>query len=234
MMKIMILSVSLCLSAYSFAAPAVLFDDVVVDKIQSYPIPDAQKSMKSSRTPESQITPLSQRSTLKSVYDGQEFESTWDLRSKRRVGVGALTSGATGLLGALLELNLNPSNSAIIGFGGGPGYNAFNFQWKYVFAGQHFSPYLGIGYARWYNAASEGNRIGRTNPAVLESKFLSEKQRQTGEFEVDLLTPTLGLQYNFLVGDYKGLGVFGEIVLLTQVSNLSPAPVGAFGAVYYF
>lgn len=233
-MKTFILSWVLSLSSFALAAPAVLFDDVLVDKIQSYPLPEAQRSKRSTQLPEIEITPLSQRSSLKNVYDGQEFETTTDLRTRRRVGIGAMTSGATGLLGALVELNLNPSNSAILGFGGGPGYSAFNLQWKYVFGGRHFSPYAGIGYANWYNAASEGRPVGRTNPALLESRFLSEQEKRTGEFAINLLTPTMGLQYNFLVGDYKGLGIFGELVFLTEVSDLSPAASGALGAVYYF
>jgi hypothetical protein len=233
MKRIFVIGLMLSLSYSAFAGPAVLFDDVVVDKIQSIPLPESQKSIKAGKIQqEGSITPLSQRSSLKSIYDGQEFDSTVALRSQRRVGLGAQTSGATGLLGALIELNLNPSSSALVGFGGGPGYNAFNFQWKYVFDGVHFSPYAGVGYSRWYNASNKS--IGKTNPTVLESKFLSEKQKQSGEFAVDLLTPTLGLQYNFLSGEYKGLGVFGEIVFLTEVSSLSPAPVGSLGAIYYF
>jgi len=226
-MKTFLISSALSLALFAHGAPAVLFEEVEVKDVS-----EGHKNSKK-RPQETQITPLSQRSSLRNIYEGQEFGSTFDLRTRRRVGLGGMTSGATGLLGAFIELNLTPSESALIGFGGGPQYRAIHFQWKHIFGGQSFSPYAGIGYARWYNA-SGGEPIKNTTPSSLESRFLNEREKQSGQFEVNLLTPNLGIQYNFLSGDYTGLGIFGEVALLTELSDLSPAPTGALGVLYYF
>lgn len=219
MMKSFLLGFAFCLPLFSFAGPAVLFEEVEVKDT---------KDIK-----ESQIVPLSQRTSLRSRYEMQEFDSIFDLRTQRRVGLGAMTSGATGLLGVLIELNLTPMESAVIGFGGGDQYQAFNFQWRHIFGGESFSPYAGIGYARWYNA-SGGGSVGKTTPSFLESQFLTDAQKRSGRFGIDLLTPTAGIQYSFLNGEYTGLGIFAELVILTEVSKLSSAPTGALGALYYF
>lgn len=228
-MKFVLLGLTLFVSCFSHAGPAVPFEEVEVPASSNA----IEKSTPHRRTQESEITPLSQRSSLKAQYQSQEFDSTADLRTKRRVGIGAMTSGTVGMLGALLELNLSPSHSAIVAYGGGPGYNAFNFQWKYNFGGESFSPYAGFGYSQWNNA-SGGGRVGKTTPAALGSKFLTEEEKRSGQFSVNLLTPTLGIQYNQLFGEYTGASVFGEIVLLTKVSDLSPVATGALGILYYF
>ncbi len=183
---------------------------------------------------ETRIQPLSQRTSLRDVYLNQEFASALELRTKRRMGIGAVTAGSTGLLGALVELNFEAENSVITAFGGGTGFNSFNFQWKHVFGGEAFSPYAGVGYARWYSAVGSGKTLDKTNPSMLSGQFLSDEEKRTGQFAVDLITPTLGIQYNQLFGPYVGTAVFAEVVLLTQLSNLTPVPTGGVGALYYF
>lgn len=229
MNRILLIS-TLFISSLAWCGPAVLFEEVEVPGIQkeTSPLKPAKRST------ETEIKPLSQRSSLKSIYEGQTFTSTDDLRSRRRVGLGATTAGATGLLGAFIELNLTPSNSAITAFGGGPGFSAFNFQWKHVFGGESFAPYAGVGYARWYSASGNEGNIHRTTPSVLGARFLTEEQKKSGEFTVDLINPSIGLQYNQLQGDYAGMGLFAEIDFLTKVPDFSPVPTGALGILYYF
>lgn len=231
-MKSILLGLTLFLSQAAWSAPAVLFEEVEVPGVPKES--EAPLRKRKAATTESEIRPLSQRSSLKSIYEGQEFNSTEELRSKRRVGLGALTAGNVGLFGAMIELNLSPSQSAITAFGGGPGFNALNFQWKYVMGGQAFSPYAGLGYARWYNASDSKGGLDKTTPAVLGSRFLTQEQKRTGEFTVDLITPTLGLQYNQLSGEYTGMGLFGEIDFLTKVPDFAPVATGALGILYYF
>ncbi len=226
----------------AFAGPAVLIEEqgrvvqptpTLQSENQRGPT-RRQSDRQGERTSETRIQPLSQRSSLREKYVDQQFESSLDMRAKRRVGIGAMTAGNTGLLGALIELNFAPENSVITAFGGGPGFSAFNFQWKHVFGGDNFSPYAGLGYARWYSASGNGNSLDKSTPSLLSGKFLSENQKRSGHFAVDLLTPTLGIQYNQLFGDYVGTAVFAEVTLLTSVSDLSSAPNGGIGAIYYF
>ena len=180
------------------------------------------------------IAPISQRSRFQEERDTtQGFDGVEELRTKKRVGLGVQAAGTTGLLGVLIELNLKPHQSVLIGLGGAPEFSAFNFQWKYVFGGENISPYAGIGYARWASAGSKAD-ISKATPKILSSKFLSEEERKTGKFAVDLLTPSIGLQYHNLLGPAVGTSYFAEVVFLTPLNEVSPAPMGAIGATYYF
>ncbi len=227
-MKKILFGATLVFSFAAWSAPAVLFEEVEVPGVTNESMANSRKKGSGS-----EIQPLSQSRSLKSIYNSQSFNSTDELRSKRRVGVGATTAGAIGLFGAMIELNLTPSNSAVAEFGGGPGFGALSFQWKHVLGGRNFSPYLGIGYARWYNASNEGG-IQKTVPAILGSRLLTEEQKRTGQFAVDLLTPHIGIQYNNLYGPYTGVGLFAEVDILTQIPDFVPAPTGALGILYYF
>ncbi len=238
-MKLVVLSSLLLLCLSSFAAgPAVLFEEVEVSSepttTTTAPSPNPARPSRVQSSNSQEITPLSQRSSLRDIYAGQEFDSVFEMRAKRRVGVGASALGATGLFGALLELNFGQKDSLMAAFGGGPGYGAFGFQWKHLFTGRVFSPYAGVGYARWYNASGDGKNMERTTPNVLASKFLDDEERRSGKFGVNLITPTLGLQYSFLAGPWTGTALFGEINFLTSFENLSPAPVAGIGGLYYF
>jgi hypothetical protein len=229
-MKRLFLSLYLLLSTTVMASSAVQSEDIEIVGVPKETLAQPIKR----QGPDSEITPLSQRSSLKAIYQNQEFDSAFDLRSKRRVGLGVQTAGATGLFGALIELNLTPSESAITAFGGGPGYNAFNCQWKHTFGGETFSPYAGFGYARWYNASGSESSLNHTTPAALGSHFLTEDEKRSGKFTVDLLNPSIGLQYNQLFGEYTGTAAFAEVDFLMRASDLSPVPTGGVGLLYYF
>jgi hypothetical protein len=179
------------------------------------------------------IYPISQRSHFRQMEEEGSFSTADELRTRKRMGIAAQLAGTTGLFGVLLELNLSSNNSANIGFGGGPGYSSMSFQWKHQFNGRFFSPYLGVGYARWYNS-SDAQSLNKATPSILSSKFLSEDQKRSGKFEVDLLTPSVGVLYHMLSGPQVGVAYFGEVVFLTEFSKPQPAPMAALGAVYYF
>ena len=183
--------------------------------------------------PTRSIWPLSQRSVVRQMEDEAVYSSAADMRTQRRMGFGAQVAGTAGLIGLRVELNFSPENSAIIGFGGGPGYSSANFHWKRQFNGRFFSPYVGIGYARWYNS-SDSQSLNKATPSMLSTKFLSEEEKRTGKFEVDLLTPAVGVVYHMLSGPQVGVGYFGEVAFLTDFEKPQPTPTAGLGAVYYF
>lgn len=222
MKKVILLTLNfifcMCLSHISFAGPAVLIEDEPEDNSSSAAMTD--------------ISPLSQRTTYRQSHDGQKFSGAYELRSLRRVGVGAEFAGASGLMGALIELNFVPEDSLITGFGGGSGYNSFQMGWHHVFGGEKLTPYAGLGYVRWYNSSNKS--ADETNPKFLATKFLSEKEKQTGQYSVNFFSPNLGLQYHVLSGDYVGTTVFTEIRLFMSMAHLSPEALGSLGTIYYF
>lgn len=213
----------ICITLFSprlgFAAPAVLIEEG--GKLKN----DGWKNME---------RPVSEGKSILQVYQDQEFESAFDLRTKRRVGVGLSLEGQAGFYGGLIELNFAPEDSAITGFGGGAQYNSFSLQWKHIFGGTKVTPYSALGFNRWFSLSGNSKSIGSTNPSFLGSKFLTAEEKATGRFEKNLLSPAIGLQYYQLDGPYKGLGVFVEVVLLMETSDLSPVATGGLGTLYYF
>jgi len=219
-----------------FAAPATLIEDnnkaVEVQTIEV----DGQtiKSSKNSNQWQNRDHALAESRSLNEIYTGQEFSSAIEMRSRRRVGVGLSTSGQLGLAGAIVELNFAATDSFVAGYGGGPRFNALAFEWKHVFGGRSISPYATLGYAHWFNSNSKGGAIEKTTPAILGSRFLSDEEKSTGVFAKEFLIPSVGLQYNQLVGPSVGTSFFAEVVLLMEASDLSPVPTGSIGALYYF
>lgn len=210
-----------------WAGPIASLNEIEVKSIET------EKSILRRKSRETEIASISQSRSSSEAYFEQEFDSTRELRTKRRVGLGLQAMGATGLFGAMIELNFQPQNSVVTAFGGGPGYNAVNFQWRHLFLGQSLSPYTGLGYARWYNAAGSGP-LGETTPSLLGTKLLTDEEKASGKFGMDLFNPSFGLQYNVLTGPQAAAAYFLEINFLMRISRLSPITTASLGAIYYF
>jgi hypothetical protein len=183
---------------------------------------------------EVEIAPLSQRKSLNEVYSKQSFGDVYELRKTRRIGVGTQFLGPSGLVGANVELNFQPENSALISFGGGPGYNAFGFQWKHSFLAQNWTPHASVGYSHWYNSSPGGLSSTKTNPPVLYERWLTTPEKNTGEFQIDLLTTSIGISFYPLIGEWPGAAYFAEILFLTRTTSIEPTVLGSFGVSYYF
>lgn len=182
--------------------------------------------------------PISQGKSVIQHYKDQIFDSSYDLRLRRKVGVGATLAGTTGAYGALIELNFAPENSILVGFGGGPHYSSLAFGVKRFLGsmenGAVINPYVGVSYAHWFSNAGGAGSMASSTPAFLANRLLSTEEKNTGKFEKSLLIPALGLQYFQLDGAYKGLGVFVEADILIDASDPSPIPTGGIGSVFYF
>ncbi len=234
--SIAILLVALFSPDLGFAAPAVLIEDSnKAVEVQTIDV-DGQsvKSNKSTNQWQKRDHALGESRSLNELYTGQEFANAFEMRSRRRVGVGLGTSGQLGLAGALIELNFAAMDSFVAGYGGGPRFNALAFEWKHVLGGRSISPYTTLGYAHWFNSNSKGGTIEKTTPSILGSRFLSSEEKSTGVFAKEFIIPSVGLQYNQLVGPSVGTSFFAEVVILMEASDLTPVPTGAIGALYYF
>jgi hypothetical protein len=219
-----------------FAAPAVLIEENS-KPIETQTITVDGQVVKSKKAPsgwQNREQPLAEGKSLTELYTGQEFSTALEMRARRRVGVGLATSGQLGLAGVLIELNFAATDSFIAGFGGGPKFNSIAFEWKHVFGGKAISPYTTLGYAHWYNSNPKNGKLEKTTPEILGTRFLTSEEKQTGLFAKDFFIPSVGLQYNQLVGPYVGTSFFAEVVLLIEASDLNPVPTGAVGALYYF
>lgn len=156
------------------------------------------------------------------------------LRKVRRVGMGLMGAGPLGLGGAHVELNFSQSSGFLAGFGGGPGFQAYTFQFKKVLAGESLLPYMAVGFSRWMNFGENNERISETTPSILSERFMSDDDKAKGRINEFLIYPAFGLQYVQLTGDYAGFSIFTELVLLMDVGDFVAAPTGTLGMTYYF
>lgn len=164
------------------------------------------------------------------VDENNNYSDNLALREARKLGLGLATGGSLGMYGLNIEVNFEDTNSAVAGFGGGPGFSAFQVLWKHAFQGDTIAPYTTAGYSRWYNT-SGGRNFERS--AVLD-RVLSDSQKAEGRFATDFLTGSVGLQYTQLTGYMAGVNLFAEVVLLDEVNRGTLVPTGAVGAGYYF
>lgn len=159
-----------------------------------------------------------------------DYQSNYKLRQDRKVGAGLGVGGALGGLGGLFELNIEDQNSALVGFGSGPGYQTMGLAWKRSLEGEYFTPYTTAGYAHWWDSGSKHD----ANKSSLLKNFLTAEQRAKSSFGLDLVTASLGMQYNQLSGEFAGSSFYIELGGLLNVENTKLMPTGSVGALYYF
>jgi len=222
MKKQVVLLFLLC-GSMAWAQKAVLVEDSK-DNSSSAPLPAARTENKRGWVSDDDGAAQETRSS---------FGSTYEMRSKRRVGIGIEAAGEMGLVGVAAELNFAVDDSARIGFGGGPRYSSITGGWRHTFGGKSLAAFTEVNFSHWYNSNNNGS-ISTTVPSYLAEKFLSGTELTTGQFELNLLAPEFGLQYNLLYGSYVGSSVYAKIMLLVDIDNFQNVPTGAFGVTYYF
>ncbi|MFK8136860.1 MAG: hypothetical protein AB8E15_00740 [Bdellovibrionales bacterium] len=181
----------------------------------------------------SQRIDLSSGRTQKVETQVKRSSTGLGMRALRRVGIGVLAQGELGFGGLQLEINPKPEWSIQVGYGGGPEYRAFSFQYKRILSGESFLPYFGLGISRWFNDGS-GAPISRTNPGVLVEKLMSDSDKANGTIDELLLTGKLGIQYMTLKGPWIGYAFHADVQLLFDAEDFIMAPTASFGLNYYF
>lgn len=159
------------------------------------------------------------------------YDSNLKMREDRRVGAGMMVGGASGMVGAMLELNVEDADGVIAAFGTGPGYNSIQLGWKHSFEGYYLTPYTIASYSRWYN--SRGRTTDYSQSDILD-RVLTDSEKKEGQFGTDFVNGSIGLQYNQLSGDFAGFSVFGELTAMYEVKRTMLLPNGSVGALYFF
>jgi hypothetical protein len=155
------------------------------------------------------------------------------LRQDLKVGAGIAVGGGLSAAGLILDLNFEDENGAVVGFSNLSNNNSFWLAWKHNFSGDYLSPFFTLGYSRWYNAPSSSTKNSYEDSSVLD-QALDQEQKRTGQYGVNFAVATFGAQYNQLSGDLAGLSFYGEVSLLTEVSEVRALPYGGIGILYYF
>ncbi len=159
-----------------------------------------------------------------------DYESNYKLRQDRKVGAGVGIGGALGGMGGLIELNIEDENATLVGFGMGSGYQTMSLAWKKSFEGEYFTPYTTAGYSRWWDSGSKS----QANRSSLLKNFLSDSEKQKSKFGLDLVTGSVGMQYNQLSGELAGSSFYIELGGLLSFKKTQLIPTGSVGAFYYF
>ncbi len=160
------------------------------------------------------------------------FDRAQAMKSQRKVGLGLAAAGVHGIGGVNLELNLRPELSFLGGAGVSKNFNSFHGQIKRSFFGSDISPYGALGYAHWQSKGS--GEVNDSLPGFLKEKFLNPEEIASGEFSESLMYGTLGLQFYQLTGDWVGLSLFAEAIVIMDMDDLKFAPTFSLGTTYYF
>lgn len=164
------------------------------------------------------------------VNEVSEYYSNFELRNHRKLGAGVGLLGVFGSLGGVADINFDEENSAQVGFGRGNGFNTVFAGWKRSFHGQYFTPYLTLGYSRFYNSVIKDIS---GNSYVID-QVLSPEETKQGQIGIDFFNAHIGMQYNQLSGEYIGNTFYLEFNFLFSLKRNLMIPTASLGTIYYF
>lgn len=162
--------------------------------------------------------------------DSFYYPNNYKLREDRKVGAGIMVGGSLGAFGGLVELNIEDDDGVLAGFGTGSGYQTMALNWKHSFEGEYFTPYTTLGLAHWWDSGKSGDI---SNSSLLKN-FLSDEEKRSGKFGIELLAGSAGMQFNQLTGELAGSSFFIEFGGLYTFDRSKLLPTGSVGALYYF
>lgn len=166
-------------------------------------------------------------------HEGVElYNDNFDMKSKKKVGAGLAAGGMAGLIGLNVEFNIMPEDTIFVGLGSGKGYNTINFGYKRNFEGYYMSPYTKVGLNRWSDTANAAD--GAAGNSDVLSQVLSKDEIRDNRFYVNFLAGGAGLEYNQLEGNLSGMNLFGELLILADISDFKLVPTGSIGVTYFY
>jgi hypothetical protein len=166
-------------------------------------------------------------------HEGVElYNDNLDMKSMKKVGAGLATGGMTGLIGLNVEVNIMPEDTIFFGLGSGKGFNTFNFGYKKNFEGYYMSPYTKVGLTRWSDNANSSSGSARSSDVLRQ--VLSDDEIRDNRFYVNFLAGGAGLEYNQLEGNLSGVNLFGELLVLADISDFKLVPTGSIGITYFY
>ena len=159
------------------------------------------------------------------------YDSNYELKTYKKIGLGLSTGGMTGGLGFNLEVNLQPEDALAFGIGAGKAYNSFHIAWKHNYEAAYLSPYTKVGYANWFNSNSKSESASSND--ILD-RVLSENQIKENKFSANFLAAGMGLEYNQLEGELAGVNFFGELMVMGELNSSIYLPTAGLGLTYFY
>lgn len=155
-----------------------------------------------------------------------------DIKMDHRVGAGVMLGGAAGVLGVLVDININPFVTASAHVGTGYDYLAFGVKGQFFVLGSIVHPYVGFGFSHW-RSSNRFTNIKDLYPSYVFSSLMSDEQKQKAAskgFALNLIYPCFGIQY---VHDSR-FGASAELMYLFDTSDFKGAPYFGINTHYYF
>ncbi len=168
-------------------------------------------------------------------YDQKEVvEEISDFWSIRKMAIGLTTAGTYGLMGGVIGFYFHPQWSVDLGYGGGSHFQSYGFRIKkMLLKSSPLNPYYGFGFHRWQRSGTRPFNSDSLSPQFL-SRLLSDEDKRLSRVNEKLVHGQLGLQYTFTEGEWKGLAIFGEALLMMSVDSLKTVPTASVGFNYFF
>lgn len=159
------------------------------------------------------------------------YDSNYELKNYKKIGLGVSTGGLTGALGFNLEVNILPQDAFVFGIGSGKAYNSFHMAWKHNFESEYLSPYTKVGYSNWFNSNSS---TAEASSSDILRRVLSENQIKENKFSANFLAAGMGLEYNQLEGELSGVNFHGELLVLGELNSSVYLPTAGLGMTYFY
>lgn len=159
------------------------------------------------------------------------YETNYEMKNYKKIGLGVSTGGMTGGLGFILEVNIHPQDALGVGIGMGKAYNTFHIAWKHNYEGAYLSPYTKVGYSNWFNKNSSD---GDASSSDILRRVLSDSQIKENKFSANFLAGGLGLEYNQLEGELSGVNFYGELMMLGELNSSVYLPTAGVGLTYFY
>ncbi|AZZ38152.1 hypothetical protein CIK05_15540 [Bdellovibrio sp. qaytius] len=159
------------------------------------------------------------------------YDSNYELKKYKKLGLGIATGGLTGGLGLNLEVNIQPEDALTFGIGAGKAYNSFHIGWKHNYEAAYLSPYTKVGYANWFNSNSTSESASSND---ILNRVLTKNQIKENKFSANFLAAGMGLEYNQLEGDLAGVNFFGELMVLGELNSSIYLPTAGLGVTYFY
>lgn len=172
-----------------------------------------------------------EKGTLSGYTSRRDYLNLYELKSHRRMGIGAEVLGRLGMVGITMDLNFHPKNSATAGIGAGPQYFSYSLGYRRTLDDRSLSPYLGLAATRLVQ--SSDRPIKETLPAWIGDYFLKDTKSDGAGFQRTFLSPQLGVQYTQFYGSSAGATMYMEILFMWEASSRKVAPIAGLGMMYY-
>jgi|GEM_PF-1711639 len=172
-----------------------------------------------------------EKGTLSGYTSRRDYLNLYELKSHRRMGIGAEVLGRLGMVGITMDLNFHPKNSATAGIGAGPQYFSYSLGYRRTLDDRSLSPYLGLAATRLVQ--SSDRPIKETLPAWIGDYFLKDTKSDGSGFQRTFLSPQLGVQYTQFYGPSAGATMYLEILFMWEASSRKVAPIAGLGMMYY-